>query len=45
MVKVELCTMIFYTKMMLVSPFQAEIHLKAQSVVEIRCMKPSSLKV
>lgn len=35
MVKMELCTLIFCTKMILVSPYQAEIHLKACSVVEI----------
>lgn len=35
MVKMELGTLIFYTKRMLVSPYQAGIYLKAFSVVEI----------
>lgn len=43
MVAMELCRLIYYTKMMLVTPYQVGIPLKACSVVEIDGIKPSSL--
>lgn len=46
MVKMELCTLIFYTKRMLVSPYQAGIYLKACLVVEtIHTLISEGLKV
>lgn len=43
MVAMELCRLICYTKMMLVTPHQVGIPLKACLVVEIDGTKPSSL--
>lgn len=43
LVTMELCRLIFYSKMMLVNPYQAGIHLKVCSVVERDGVKPFSL--